>query len=118
MHFPKNYLHDRIVLLLLSLNTFLAFLGTVLIFLRLDGARNSGYIAEYRANLGISPFKPGHLVDLLAFIVFAFLIVGIHLALSMRMFAHHRHYALSILAMGTLLLVLTIIVSNSLLILR
>lgn len=118
MHFPKNYLHDRVVLLLISINSFLTLLGTILVVLRLDGARNSGYIAEYRANLGISPFRSGKLPDLLAFIVFAFLILGLHTLLSMRMYAHHRHYSLSILAMGTLLLVLTIIVSNSLLILR
>lgn len=118
MHFPKNYLHDRIVLLILSVNTFFALLGSVLILLRLDAARSSGYIAEYRANLGISPFKPGGITDLLAFIAIAFIILGLHTVLSVRMYAHHRHYALTILAMGTLLLLLNIIVSNALLVLR
>lgn len=118
MHLPKKYIHDRIILLLLSVNTFLAIISTILMFYRLDAARSSGYIAEYRANLGISPFKPGTLSDLLAFIVFAWLIVGLHVFLSARVYSRHRHYAVSVLGMGTLLLVLAIIVSNSLLVLR
>ncbi len=118
MQLPKKYIHDRVILLLLSVNTFLTLLGAVLVLLRLDGARTSGYIAEYRVNLGVSPFKPGDLMDLLAFIAAGLLIWVVHTVLSIRMFGHHRSYSLAILSMGTLLLVLNIIVGNALLVLR
>lgn len=118
MHTPKKYMHDRIVLLLLSINSFLVLSGMVAILLRLDAARSSGYIAEYRANLGVAAFSPGGLDDILAFIVFMFIVFGINMALSMKLYTRRRDYGLTVLGMGTLLLVLTIIVSNALLVLR
>lgn len=118
MSIPKNYLHDRIVLLLLSINIFLTLLGTVLVFWRLGSGRGSSYIIAYRANLGISAYTAGKVIDILAFIVFLFFIFGMHAALSLKVYSQHRNYALTLLGLGTLLSLLTIIVSNALLVLR
>lgn len=118
MSIPKNYLRDRIVLLLLSVNAFLTLLGTTLILLRLGSGRGSSYIIEYRANLGISAYTAGKAVDILIFILFLFFMFGMNFLLSIRVYGHHRSYALTILGMGTLLSLLTIIVSNALLVLR
>lgn len=113
----KKYLHDKLILLLASVNVFLAFLCTVLVILRL-GATQGGYIVQYRANLGISAFKTGSVSGLIEFIAFAVVILVANLALSMRTYLLRRELALVVLGLGALLLVLAIIVSNALLVLR
>ena len=83
--------------------------------------RGNGYIVQCRdcSNLGnIGRFTKGSVTELLAFVVFAMLVLLIHIFLSLRTYRIHRQLAITILALGMLLLVLTIIVSNSLLVLR
>lgn len=118
MNIPKRYFHDRIVVLLLSINTFLTLLATALVAFRLDGGGSDVYIVQYRQNLGLSAFKRGGPEPLLAFVIFAYLILVIHIVLSMRVYPVRRQFAVIILAMGTLLLALACIVSDALLGLR
>jgi hypothetical protein len=73
---------------------------------------------QYRSNLGLDAFKTGSVSGLLSFVGFAVLTPVIHTLLSLRTYAIHRQLAIVILALGVLLLVLAIIVSNALLILR
>jgi len=115
---PKKYFHDRTVLLLLSVNAFLTFAVAVLMAVRLSASHGDAYIVQYRASLGINAFKTGGIGDLLSFIAFAVLIFVIHWVLSMRTFTINRHLSTAILSLGALLLVLTIIISNALLILH
>lgn len=115
---PKKYFHDHLVLLLLSIDAFLTFLTAVFVLLRLSAGHGNGYIVQYRASLGINAFKTGSVGDLLSFIAFAFVVLVVHTFLSMRAYHIHRQLAITILALGILLLVLAIIVSNALLILR
>ncbi len=115
----KKYLHDKLILLLVSGNLFLAFLCTVLIFLRLNiGQGSEGYIIEYRSNLGISAFKTGSVTAILSFVAFAVLNVILGLTLSMRTYRIRRELSVAILCSGILLLVLAIIVSNALMVLH
>jgi len=113
----KNYFHDRLVLLLVTISAFLTILGTVLVLLRFNPGRNEGYIVQYRANLGISAYKVGHASDLLAFIVFLALVTVIGIIMSIRVYHIHRQFSVTILGLTVLLLVLAIVVSNALLIL-
>ncbi len=115
---PKKYFHDHFVLLLLSINAFLAIAGSIFILLRLSTSHGTGYIVQYRASLGINAFKTGAVIDLLSFIAFALLILVIHFLLSQKAYAIHRQLAIAILSLGILLLALTIIISNALLVLR
>lgn len=115
---PKKYLHDKLILLLVSGNIFLAFLSAVLIFLRLNVGQGTGYIVQYRSNMGISAFTTGSLSEIIAFAVFAVLILGLTIALSIRTFRIRRELAITVLAAGALLLVLSIIVSNALMVLH
>ncbi len=72
MPLSKKYLHDKFVLLLASINIFLALLCAVLILLRLGvGQGSEGYIVQYRANLGISAYKTGSVTTILSFVLFA-----------------------------------------------
>ena len=119
MPIPKKYLHDKLVLLLLSANVFLAFLCAVLIFLRLNiGQGAEGYIVEYRANLGISAFRVGGVSGLLSFAGFAVFMAVANIAISVRTYRIRRELSLSVLAAGILLLILAVIVSNALMILH
>ena len=117
MTIPKEYLRDRLVLLIVSVNAFLAFLLAVLTLLRLDTSHSS-YIVQYRSDAPINAFKSGSSTELLSFILFGFLVLTVHTVLSLRMYLIHRQLAVVALGLGTLLLVLAIIVSNALLVLR
>lgn len=116
---PAKYLHDKLILLLLSANIFLAFLCAVLIFLRLNiGQGAEGYIIEYRSNLGISAFRVGGIAGLLSFAGFAVLIASANIVLSIRTYRIRRELALSVLVAGVLLLLLAVVVSNALMVLH
>lgn len=116
----QKYLHDKLVLLLVSSNVFLAFLCIVLILLSLGLGQQlgTGYIVQYRSNLGISAFLRGNLVDMLSFVVAAVAIPVISIILSHRTYRVRRLLSLTILGSGILLILLTIIVSNALMVLR
>lgn len=116
MPIPKKYLHDKLVLLLVSINAFLAFLCIVLILLRAGiGQGVDGYIVEYRANLGLSAFQKGSIVPILSFILFSLLTLVVNVILSIRTYQLRRTLSLTILGLGALILLLAVIVSNALL---
>jgi hypothetical protein len=116
MHIPKKYLHDRFVLLLVSINAFLAFLCIILVLLRAGlGQGVDGYIVEYRANLGLSAFTKGSIVSIFSFIFFAAVTFVFNVLLSIRTYHLRRSLSLAILGLGILILLLAIIVSNALL---
>jgi hypothetical protein len=119
MPLPKSYLHDKLILLLLSANIFLAFLCVALTLLRLNvGQGAEGYIVEYRSNLGISAFRVGGVFGLLSFAGFGALLLTITMGLSIRTYRIRRELSLSVLVAGILLLLLAIIVSNALVVLH
>lgn len=104
------------ILLLLSTIVFLVALSTILVMVNM-GSSGSLNLVQYRPNLGLSAYTyDSSSVAYFGFIIFAFLVGGIHITLSMRMYSVRRHYALAVLSMGVLLLVLSIVVSNALLI--
>ena len=109
-----KYFHDRIVLLLLGVNGFLAILTALSVLFRLQG-NSEGYIVQYRAFLGFGGFKSGSVSHILAFAAFALLVLLFHAVLSWQTYKLHRQLAVLILALGTLLLVLAAITSNALL---
>jgi hypothetical protein len=118
MHIPKRYFHDRTVLLLVTTNTFLTLLCVVMILLRLDVGVADGYIIEYRSNLGLSAFKNGSSATIMSFMLFAVLVLGFHTFLSMRIYEVRRQFSVIVLAFALLLLILTLVISNALLVLR
>lgn len=117
MVLPKKYVRDRVILLLLSVNAFLALLIILMLLLRIGDA-SGNYIVQYRATYGVNTFRPGKLVDLLSFGLFALLVFGVNFIMSARTYRIHRQLAVVILFLGALLLVFALIVSNALLVLR
>jgi hypothetical protein len=116
MHIPKKYLHDKFVLLLVSINAFSAFLCVALILLRTGiGHGANDYIVQYRANLGLSAFERDSVIPILSFIFFVLATLVINVVLSIRTYQLRRTLSLTILGLGILIMLLSIIVSNALL---
>jgi hypothetical protein len=115
---PKQYFHDHLVMLLLSINAFLAIASSIFVLVRLNASHGTSYIVQYRPSLGADAFKTGSVLDLFSFIAFALVIMVIHGVLSWRAYPVHRQLSLTILSLGLLLLILTAVVANALLTLR
>ncbi len=118
MHTPQRYIHDRLVLLLLTANTFFAVLTSVLILLKLDSSRSSGYIVQFRPSLGLSAYYKGDSAGILSFAAFSLFVLVFHTILSIRVYGIRRQFAIVILGMGLLLILLSLVISNALLLLR
>jgi len=114
---PRHCLHDRFILLIGSVNTFLTLLLALTTVFRLDTSHSS-YIVQYRSDATINAFKSGSSSELLSFVLFGIVVLVVHTVLSVRVYRVHRQLAVTVLGLGTLLLVLAIIVSNALLVLR
>lgn len=111
---PKKYSHDRIVLLLLSVNAFLAIIFSLYIILRVDFGDSVVYVSEYRDKdrLGLNAFSGGGATDLLAFVFFAVAITIFNAYLSKKVYPIRRHFALMTLGMTVLILILSFIVTD------
>lgn len=115
---PKKYFHDHLVLLLLSVNAFLAVAGSILVLVRLSTSHGTAYIVQYRSSERVSTFEKGTVIELLSFVAFMVLVFVINTMLSLKAYQIHRQLAIVILSLGILLLLLAIIISNALLVLR
>jgi hypothetical protein len=119
MSTTKKYFQDHFVLLLVSINGFLALSAIIFILIHLlSTSHSNGYIVQYRPSLGVNSYQTGGILQLFSFTVFALLVVVTNIALSYRVYKIQRQLAIGILGLGILLLVLTIIISNALLLLR
>ena len=118
MQNSKRYLHDKIILLLITVGVFLATLGSLLILLRLNTGNGSEYIVQYRSNLGLNSFQDGNYLTFVEFIAFMVINLIISIAISVKIYTIRRIYSVTVLSACILLLILMIIVSNSLLVLR
>lgn len=118
MHIPKKYIHDRVILLLLSANFFLFAITTVSVILKLIGNTSTYYTVQYRPHLGrAEEYFLGGVIDIISFPVFSLIVFVSYALLSIRAYTIQRNLANTVLALGTLLLVLSLIISNSLLVL-
>lgn len=113
----KKYFHDRFVLLMLTINIFLTLVTVAFILLRLGDTSNS-YIQAYRSNLGFNQYQVGGVEQIISFAVFAVAILVGQFLISLKFHSIRRHASWAMMLLATLLLILTLIISNSLLQLR
>ena len=118
--FSKKFLRDQYILLLISVNLVLFIITSIFIVLRLSSGHSSSYIVQCRdcSNASAVEFIPGSLIDLISFIFFSFIVLFTSVAISLKTYSLHRQLAVTVLSLGILLQVLTLIVSNYLLVLR
>lgn len=113
---PKKYIHDKIILVLMSINVFFATISSVIILLRLSGGRESaGYFVQYRFSHDVIGFSTGTVFDVLGFLLYAFVVLAFVFLLSVRAYSMRRELAYVILSMGAFMLILNTIISNGLL---
>jgi Na+-transporting NADH:ubiquinone oxidoreductase subunit NqrD len=110
----RKYFRDHFILLLASINVFISMFTLVLIGVKLITKHSSYYIVEYRPSL-LDAYKPGSVLQIISFIVFSALITIIGLLLSYKVYKINRQLAIAVLCLTSLLLILSVLISNSLL---
>lgn len=114
---PRAYFHDRLILLILSINTFLA--GALIISTLLSLSDTSaGYIREYRSNLGLDGYLAGEVKDIVSFAVFAVIVYVFMLVTSIKIYHIHKRFSVVILLLAMLCFIFGLLASNALLSLR
>lgn len=114
----NSFFRDHILLLLLSINSFLTLGGAIFVLARLGTAHGSGYIVQYRSSLGVDAFEQGSASGILSFIAFMVLALIVGSFLSLRVYKLNRNIALIVQVMTALLLVLSVVISGALLLLH
>jgi hypothetical protein len=117
----KRFFNDHYILLLLTVNIFLCLAVVSFVLVRLSGLHSTSYIVQCRNcsdPTATNKYLVGGVSGLLSFIAFSFVVLGISTTLSIRSYNIHRQLAIAILGLGILLQVLTLTVSNALLVLR
>ena len=112
MHIPKNYFHDKSVLALLGANGALLLLAVFNVLLNVDAELNGTSIVSYRSSRSIQVSGPTN--DLYQFAIFAVLVSILSILLSVKLYVHRRHLAISLLGLNTVSLVLCLVVFNAL----
>lgn len=113
----RKYFHDRFVLLLLTINIFLTIVCVATVFFRL-GDTSASYIESYRANLGLDAYSVGGVSQIISFAVFSVIVVVGQAFLSFRLHRIRKEAAWMVMVLAMLLLILSVVVSDSLLQLR
>lgn len=113
MELPKKYLHDRIVLGLITLMAILLVVGVSMVLLRFDVSKNPTTIVAYRPNISGSSYISGSPLDIYSLAIFMLVVSVAAVALSARIYHIRKYLAIFILASTAFLLLLAIRVSWS-----
>lgn len=114
MELPKKFLHDRIVLLFITLLAVLLVIGVSLVLLRFDISKNPTTIVAYRPNVSGASYQSGKPIDIYSLAVFMAATAAGAVLLSARVYNLKRYLSVFILASSVFLMVLATIVANSL----
>lgn len=114
MDFAKKFLHDRLVLVFITLLSVLLVIGVASVLLRFDVSKNPTTIVAYRPNISGASYVSGKPIDIYSLALFMILTSVGAVVLSARVYDLQRYLAVFILVSSTFLMVLALIVANSL----
>lgn len=114
MELPKRFLHDRMVLLLVTIIAVLLAIGLSIVLLRFDPSKNPTTTVAYRQNVAGINYQSGKPIDIYTLAVFMLLIAIGSVYLSSRVYLIRRNAAIFLLAGTIFLLILASRVSWSL----
>ncbi len=112
MKISKHYFRNKTVLVLLATNGALFVLAVANVLLNVDTKLNSISIVSYRSSRAIQVSGPTS--DLYQFAIFAVIVTVGSILLSMKLYNHRKHIAVSLLGLNIVLLVLCLVVFNAL----
>jgi hypothetical protein len=114
MEIPKKFLHDRVILLMLTAIAVLVVIGVSVVLLRFDVSRNPTTIVAYRPNVSGTQYLSGKPIDIYSLAFFMILTSVAAIAISSRVYVVKKPAAMFLLGSTVFLLVLSMIVANSL----
>ncbi|MEX2014586.1 MAG: hypothetical protein WD885_01475 [Candidatus Saccharimonadales bacterium] len=114
MPIPKSFFHDRLILLILSINTFLALALIITALLSIDSA-GPGFIKEFRSDLGLDGYKAGGVLDIVAFAIFSLVLYAFQFLAATKIYHIRRHLSLVILLLTLIIYLFSLMVINALL---
>lgn len=109
----RKYLHDRLILLLITITVALVVIGVSLVLLRFDVSKNPTTVVAYRPNISGSSILAGKPIDIYALAVFMLISAVAAIVLSARIYSLRRPLAMFILGSNVFLLILAIRVAWS-----
>lgn len=113
MEVSKKYLHDKLILVLITAVSILVVVGVSSVLLRFDVSKNPTTIVAYRPNISSSSYISGTPLDIYSLAVFMILISAAAIILSARIYHIRKHLAVFILGSTIFLLILAIRVAWS-----
>lgn len=114
MEIPKKFLHDRLVLLLITGIAVLVVIGVSIVLLRFDVSRNPTTVVAYRPNVSGTQYISGKPIDIYSLALFMIVTSAAAIAISARIYEVKKPASLFLLSATVFLLVLSTIVANSL----
>ena len=114
MEIPKKFLHDRLVLLLITVIAGLVVIGVSIELLRFDVSRNPTTVVAYRPNVSGTQYISGKPIDIYSLAIFMILTSIAAVAISARIYEVKKPAAMFLLSCTVFLLILSTIVANSL----
>jgi len=112
MKIAKHYYHDKSVLSLLAMNAALFLLAMTNVLLNVDTEASDTSIISYRSSRGIQISGPTS--DLYQFAAFAAIVTVVCVFLSIKLYSHRRHLAVSVLGLNVITLILCLVVFSAL----
>jgi len=114
MELPKKFLHDRVVLILVTLIAVLLAIGVASVLVRFDISKNPTTIVAWRPNISGSSYQSGKPLDIYSLAIFMVVISVSAVFLSAQLYNLRRSISLFILGSCNFLLLLSAIVANAL----
>ena len=114
MEVPKKFLHDKTVLVLVTLIALVLVIGVSTVLLRFDATKNPTTTVAYRPSIVGSQYQSGKSIDIYSLAVYMVVTAVVGVYLSIRIYAIRHSVAIFMLSSTALLLLFAIRVSWSL----
>jgi hypothetical protein len=106
MDLSKKFLHDRVVLLLITLISVLLVIGVSVVLLRFDVSKNPTTVVAYRPNISGASYQSGKPIDIYSLAVFMILIAVGGVVLGSKIYPIRRYVSIFLLSSTVFLLIM------------
>lgn len=114
MELPKKFLHDRVILILVTAMAVLLAIGVTTVLIRFDISKNPTTTIAYRPSISGTVYQNGKPIDIYSLAMFMIVIAVSAVVLSAQLYNLRRSISLFILGSTIFLLILSAIVANAL----